>query len=188
MDSLWRRVGPKYTRLPTSTRSSPSPKTDHTRRVVIFTTLVVSALIVSYGASTRAPETLDGPRSVYATTNLSLPLDSGPHPSVPLPPTFNLHRPPRTPPVLEDTRLMNKTLEEAFGLTRHSRPQCPIHEWHRERYAVLEAARDKRNIFLAVNLINNANVFPNIMQELPVLLRFLGPQVRRPLVCLFSVL
>lgn len=101
------------------------------------------------------------------------PPDSGPSLSLPLPPSFWLHRLPRKS-VHENSTLLNETLHTAFTLTEHPRPTCPIHDWHRERYKTLLDSR--KTLFLAMNLHDNANVSPNILQELPVLLRLLGPQ------------
>jgi Cryptococcal mannosyltransferase 1 len=94
------------------------------------------------------------------------------HTSLLLPPAFGIHHPP-APLAAENSTLLGEIQHAAFTLIGYPRPTCPIHDWHRERYQSLLDSR--KTLFLAINLHNNANVAPNIMQELPVLLRFLGP-------------
>ncbi|KAI0028568.1 cryptococcal mannosyltransferase 1-domain-containing protein [Vararia minispora EC-137] len=53
------------------------------------------------------------------------------------------------------------------------RPVCPLRDWHAERYAGLS---NSSNIFLAINFYNNEDVLPNFFQELPVMLKHLGPE------------
>jgi alpha-1,3-mannosyltransferase len=54
-----------------------------------------------------------------------------------------------------------------------TRPVCPLREWHVERYNGLN---NTTTVFLAVNFYNNQDILPNFFQELPVLLRHLGPE------------
>ncbi|KAI0036418.1 cryptococcal mannosyltransferase 1-domain-containing protein [Vararia minispora EC-137] len=74
------------------------------------------------------------------------------------------------PPILDPT--IAPIQRRAFRMGG-SRPVCPMYGWHAERYADL---RNTTNVFLAVNFYNNEDILPTFFQELPVLVRHLGPE------------
>jgi alpha-1,3-mannosyltransferase len=63
-------------------------------------------------------------------------------------------------------------LQQRVFATGALRPVCPTYAWQEARYAGL---RNTTNVFLAVNFFNNEAVLPTFFQELPVLIRHLGP-------------
>ena len=66
--------------------------------------------------------------------------------------------------------------EAAYTLYNARRPECEWTPWHEERYAPLSANQSDTSIFLAMNFYENAEIVPTFMQEMPHLLRHLGPQ------------
>lgn len=101
-----------------------------------------------------------------------LPPDATPYPTSPLPPNFEIHRSPRWSPMNETA--LKEVQDLAYNLTSHKRPTCALHPWHYERYTDLRASSS--SFFLAINLHDNAGVSPTFVQELPIVLQFLGPQ------------
>ncbi|KZV65968.1 glycosyltransferase family 69 protein, partial [Peniophora sp. CONT] len=62
---------------------------------------------------------------------------------------------------------------DVYKYARNRRPTCSMRPWQRERYAHVDHAN--RTVFIAANLYNNEDVLPTFFQELPLLLRYLGP-------------
>lgn len=52
--------------------------------------------------------------------------------------------------------------------------ECPWTPWHYERYASI--INSTSNIYLGMNFFENERILSNFFQELPVLLRHLGPE------------
>jgi Cryptococcal mannosyltransferase 1 len=66
---------------------------------------------------------------------------------------------------------------EAYSLANGQRPTCRQTSWHQKRYASLHSTTASRttNIFLGINFHNNEDVLPTFFQELPQVLRHVGP-------------
>ncbi|KAF8582556.1 glycosyltransferase family 69 protein [Ramaria rubella] len=83
------------------------------------------------------------------------------HPNSGLPRVFNL-----SAPVTANSHHLDANF---------SAGTCELHPRHLARYAPLSHTQSASKIYLALNLINAAGVLPNFILQLPVLLRFLGP-------------
>ena len=70
--------------------------------------------------------------------------------------------------------------DKAYRLSKQkARPTCEWTGWHTNRYAPLlplPPPAATKNIYLALNLMNNEDVLPTFFQELPLLLKHLGPE------------
>jgi alpha-1,3-mannosyltransferase len=62
--------------------------------------------------------------------------------------------------------------QQAFSMST-IRPVCSTYSWQADRYADM---LNTTNVFLAINFYNNEKVLPTFFQELPILLRHLGPE------------
>ncbi|KAF8321945.1 cryptococcal mannosyltransferase 1-domain-containing protein [Cantharellus anzutake] len=99
--------------------------------------------------------------------------DTGPLPSIDaVPEVLKLLRAPRRHPFQNLTRVA-EIQRKAWALTPFSRATCQFQEWHEMRYASLR--NSGKNVFLAMNLHNNAQTFPTIISQMPEVLKFLTP-------------
>jgi len=79
----------------------------------------------------------------------------------------------------ESQNLLRVVQTQAYHLaSQKARPTCHFTQWHQSRYTSLAPREDTapKNIFLAMNFMNNEDVLPTFFQELPIMLNHLGPE------------
>lgn len=90
------------------------------------------------------------------------------------PGAFEIHRPPAEAGSFNASALLHAQTD---GLRTFSPPGvgCQLDAWHNARYSSLASSSESLGILLALNLIDAQSILPNLLVQLPELLRFLGP-------------